>query len=144
LYVEGLIVVLDLDRFEEYVEERGLDPYKPNIVTGTLTSLVERFVSKWRGVVIYGLDPERGTEEAVIEIPYGHEHLSEIVSDLEEIKREINKLGASISIVVIRDFVYPRRASSRREAYSGTPGRRRAWRILRRVKRAGGNKLLIL
>ncbi len=143
LFVEGLIIVLDLDRFEEFMKEKGWDPYKPNIVTGTLTGLVEDFARKWKGVVIYGLDRERGTEEAVIEIPYGHEYLEEIVSDLENIKREINRLGASISIVVVKDYVYPVPASSRREAYQGTPGRKRAWKLLRRVKRAGGNKLLV-
>ena len=144
MYVEGLIIVMDLDRFEEYVEERGLDPYKPNLITGTLTELVERFASKWRGVVVYGLDRERGTEEAVIEIPYGHEYLDSIVRDLEEIKREINRLGASITIVVVKDYTYPQTASSRREAYYGTPGRRRAWREVRRLKRLGGNRILVL
>ncbi len=144
LFVEGLIIILDLDMFEEYMVERGWDPYKPNIVTGTLTNLVEDFTRKWQGVVIYGLDRERGTEEAIIEIPFGYEHLEEIVEDLNRIKKEINRLGASISIVVVNDFVNPRPARDRREAYYGTPGRRRAVKFLRKVKRMGGNRILVV
>lgn len=144
LLVEGLIIVMDLDKFKEVTRERGFDPYKPNIITGTLTSLVTNFVSKWGGVVIYGLDFSRGTEEAVIEIPYGHEHLGEIARDLEEIKREMNELGASISIAVVRDYVYPELSGTRRVAYSGTAGRRRAWKVVRKVKKSGGNEIAIV
>lgn len=144
LFVRGLIIVLDLDKFEEFIREKGWDPYKPNIITGTLTSLVEDFARKWNGVIIYGLDRKRGTEEVVIEIPYGYEYLDEIVKDLYKIKEEINKLGASISIVVVKDFVYPKPVNNQREAYQGTPGRRRAWRIIRRIKRSGGNKILVI
>ncbi|RLG80168.1 MAG: hypothetical protein DRO13_04380 [Thermoprotei archaeon] len=144
MFIEGLLVVLDLDEFGDFMKERGWDPYRPNIVTGTLTSLVEAFARKWRGVVVYGLDHERGTEEAVIEIPYGYERLEAIVKDLEEIKREVNKYGASISIVALRELVYPVPARNRREAYYGTPGRRRALKILRSIKRAGGNKIVVI
>jgi len=135
---------MDLDKFEEFMNTHGLNPYKPNIITGTLTNLVEDFVRKWNGVVIHGLDPVRGTEEAVIEIPYGYEYLDDVVRDLEYIKSVINSLGASISIVVLKDLVYPKPASDRREAYHGTPGRRRAWKLLRRIKRSGGNQILVL
>lgn len=144
MFVDGLIIVIDLDNFEEYMKQRGWNEYEPNIVTGTLTTLIEAFVNKWRGVVIYGLDHVRGTEEAVIEIPYGHEQLESIRNDLLNIKNEINKLGASISIIVVKDYVCGEPASTRREAYHGTPGRRRALRILRKIKRSGGNKFMII
>ncbi len=134
--VEGTIVVLDLDRFGEYVREHGLSEYSPNIVTGTLSYLVEWFVRKWSGVIVYGLDWERGTEEAVVEIPYVDPE--EIRGDLEKIVDEIKRLGVSISVVAIRDYVLCRRARSRREAYYGTLGRRRAIRLLRMVKKRGG------
>ncbi len=144
MFVEGLIIVLDLDRFEEYVVEKGLDPYKPNIITGTLTKLVEDFIRKYRGIVIYGLDPRRGTEEAVIEIPYGYEQLNNIIKDLEKLKNEINKIGGSISIVVLKDYINGVKARNRREAYYGTPGRRRALKLLRSIKRKGGNNILVI
>ncbi|ADI32228.1 hypothetical protein [Staphylothermus hellenicus] len=144
LFVEGIIIVLDLDRFEEYTIKYGLDQYKPNTITGMLTSLVENFIRKWRAVVVYGLDYERGTEETIIEIPYGFEQIDEIVKDLKAIKDEINKAGALITIVVVKDYVLGRKARNRKEAYHGTPGRRRAIRVLRKAKRAGGNKLVVL
>lgn len=108
LFVEGIIIVLDLDRFEEYTIKYGLDQYKPNTITGMLTSLVENFIRKWRAVVVYGLDYERGTEETIIEIPYGFEQIDEIVKDLKAIKDEINKAGALITIVVVKDYVLGR------------------------------------
>lgn len=144
MLIQGLIIIIDLDNFGEYVEKHGLDPYKPNVVTGTLSELVYRFVNKWRGVVIYGLDFERGTEEAVIELPYGHENIDDILKDLLEIKEEINKLGVSISIVVVQDYVYPELAGDRRIAYKGTVGRIKAWKILRKIKKTGGNKIVFV
>lgn len=140
-FVEGTIVVLDLDRFGEMVEEKGLSEYKPNVVTGLLTQLVEKFVWKWSGVVVYGLDYERGTEEAVIEIPYVEP--SEVASDLEEIKKEVERAGASITIIAIKDYVIARPARDRREAYYGTPGRLRALKLLRKVKRRGGGRMIV-
>jgi len=142
LLIEGLIIVADLDKFEEYVEMHGLDEYKPNDITGTLTSMFYDFAIRWRGVVIYGLDFERGTEEVIIEIPIPSE-IDDIVRDLEEIRRTINRLGASITIVVVRDYVVCKPARNRREAYYGTPGRSRAMKILRSIKRRGGNQVYV-
>ncbi len=139
--VEGTIIVMDLDGFGEMVEELGLSEYRPNIVTGTLTRLVERLAEKHGGLIVYGLDYERGTEEAVIEIPYMEP--TEIAGDLEEIRREIERLGASITIVAVKDYVLMKRAAERREAYMATPGRRRAARLLRKAKRRGGNTVVI-
>ncbi len=144
MFIEGIIIVMDLDEFEEYTLVHGYDQYKPNIVTGTLTRLVEELSTKYRGVIIYGHDPARGTEEAVIEIPLMSDgQIRELLNDLERVKQEINKLGARITIVVIRDYVYPRPARNRREAYSGTPGRKRALKLLRKAKRSGGNQIVV-
>ncbi|MCD6489021.1 MAG: hypothetical protein J7K21_07365 [Desulfurococcales archaeon] len=138
---EGTIIVIDLDRFKEIVQEKGWDEYKPNIVTGTLTSLVEFFSRKWQGVIVFGLDPQRGTEEAIIEIPFINP--LDVKNDLINIRDEINKLGVGVTIVAVRDIVIARPARNRREAYYGTPGRRRALKILRSIKRKGGNKVYI-
>ncbi|MEM4488437.1 MAG: hypothetical protein QXK88_06550 [Desulfurococcaceae archaeon] len=142
--VPGIIVVLDIDKFGDYIQSLGLDPYRPNTVSGELTALVEKFAWKYRGVVIYGLSPERGTEEAVIEIPYGHEELESILGDLNNIKTTIEKYRASISIAVVKDFVTAKPAKNRREAYYGTPGRARAIRALKAVKRRGGGRIIAL
>ncbi len=142
MFVEGIIIVADLDRFDEFVEEHGLSRYRPNDITGTLTHLFYNFTTRWRGVVIYGLDFGRGTEEIIIEIPVPDE-LDNIVNELKQIKKTINGLGASITIVVVKDYVSCRPARNRREAYYGTPGRRRATRLLKSVKRKGGNTIYI-
>ncbi len=137
----GLIVLIDLDRFEEYTIEKGLNPYVPNDVTGELTRLVEDLAIKHRGVVIYGLDHERGTEEALLEIPFGYEEVGSIVKDLEKLKNHINSHGVGVTIVVVYDYVSGQPASNRREAYHATPGRRRAVKILKDLKKKGGNIL---
>lgn len=139
--VLGTIVVMDLDRFEEYVRLHGLDPYKPNDVTGTLSYLVNEFALKWQGVIVYGLDWERGTEEAIIEIPFVHPN--DVKEDLDRIRLIIKNLGASITIVAVYDYVLARMARNRREAYYGTPGRSRAVHLLRRFKRKGGDIVIV-
>jgi len=139
--IEGTVVVMDLDRFEEMTEKMGWDQYKPNIVTGTLTQLVEWFASKWRAVVIYGLDPKRGTEEVVLEIP-GVEP-EELREDLEYIRKRIEELGASITIVAVKGFVGLKPSFNRRDAYYGTPTRALAHKLLTKTKRKGGNRVII-
>ena len=139
--VEGTVIVIDLDRFGEVVEERGWSEYKPNPATGLLTLLVQRLVSKWQGVVIYGLDEERGTEEVVIEIPMVEPE--ELREDLEEIRRELRRVGVTATIVAVRGYVGLKPARNRREAYTGTPYRRFAVKLLNQAKRRGGDRLVI-
>lgn len=139
--VEGTIVAIDLDNFSEVVRLRGWSSYKPNPATGLLMNLVSELVEKHMGFVIYGLDWVRGTEEALIEIPYVEPR--EVVSDLKKIVLELKKLGVSASVVAIKDYVVCKEADSRRSAYNSTPGRRRAVRILRHLKRRGGGAIYI-
>ncbi len=135
----GTIVILDLDRFGDYVQEHGLDPYKPNDVTATLTVLVEGLARKRGGFIVYGLDHERGTEEAVIEFPLVEPE--ELQNDLEHIIEEVKKLGASITIAAVKAPVTGRPARDRREAYSGP--RRSVKRLLEKAKRRGGGMLIL-
>jgi hypothetical protein len=139
--IEGTIVIADLDRFSEVVRERGWSEYKPNPATGLLTQLIESFVRKWQAIVIYGLDPQRGTEEVVLEIPFVEPY--EVKEDLEKIKEEINRLGVGITIVAVRGLVVGKPAKDRREAYYGTPSRKYAKTMLEKLKRKGGNAVFI-
>ncbi len=144
MFIEGIIVLLDLDSFEEYTVSHGFDEYKPNIVTGTLTQLIEEFITMYRGVVIYGLDKKRGTEEAIIELTgLTDREIADMINDLEKIKNRMNQLGVGITIVVLRDYVLLKPARNRREAYRATPGRRRAVKLLKSAKRKGGNTIVI-
>ncbi|MDM7274953.1 MAG: hypothetical protein P3X22_002350 [Thermoprotei archaeon] len=136
----GTIIVMDLDRFGEYVEARGLSSYSPNEVTGTLSRLVESFISKFNGVLVYGLDWERGTEEAVIEVP--QLDAMSTVEDLKAIAKDVASLGASITIVALTGYIIGAKARSRREAYSGSL-RSKARRVLERLKRRGGGVVYV-
>ncbi|MCE4602634.1 MAG: hypothetical protein F7C08_00450 [Desulfurococcales archaeon] len=137
--VSGTLVIMDLDYMEDYIEKHGLDEYKPNRVTGLLSNLVDAFARKWRGIIVYGLNWERGTEEAVIEIPLVEP--SEVKYDLEEIRNEVKREGGSITIVAVREHLIARPARTRREAYSSY--RRRAARMLRKLKARGGDTVYI-
>ena len=132
---------MDLDRFDEIVTKKGWSRYSPNIITGTLTNLIEDFMYKWFAVHIYGLNREKGTEEVVLEVVT--DTPQQLIKDLEEIRRTIGGLGASISIVVVCDGVVGKAARTRAEAYRGTPLRRRAYSLLRKIKRMGGNKVVM-
>ena len=137
--VEGTIVVMDLDRFGEEVEKRGLSEYSPNIATGTLTSLVESLASKWSAVVLYGLDPWRGTEEAVLLFP-GVEP-QELEGDLVSIAKAIEGLGYSISIVALRAPIVSYKPQRARRL--DNPYYKRAKRLLGMVKKRGGGMVLV-
>lgn len=136
----GSIVVMDLDRFERYVLERGFSVYTPNVVTGTLSALVDSLARRFQAIIVYGLDWERGTEEAVLEVP-GVEAM-ELRDELVRVAEEISRLGASITIVALTGYVSCTPARSRREAYTGYL-RSRAWRIVRALKRRCGGVVYV-
>jgi len=138
--VEGTVIVLDLNKFKKVTKEKGFNEYKPNIITGTLTHLVENFVRKWNAYVLYGLDYFRGTEEAVIIMPMTKPE--EVLSDLEKIRREIEKLGSTLSIGVSYGVIVNIKARNRREAYENITVKN-ALKALREAKRKGGNRIVI-
>lgn len=137
----GTVVIVDLDKFKEITREKGFNKYKPNIITGTLTQLVEDFAKKWQATILYGLDYKRGTEEAVILIPLVKPE--EIIGDLKNIKRAMEKLGVTLSIGVSYGPLDIIKARSRREAYSGFTVKK-ALKALREAKRKGGNRIVIV
>lgn len=137
----GCIVIMDLDRFKEYVRERGLSVYEPNVVTGTLSNLVEGLVRRFQAIVVYGLDWDRGTEEVVLEIP-GVE-AGELEPDLVRVAEEVHRLGLSITIVALTGYVSCAPARSRREAYSGHYLRSKARSVLESLKRRCGGVVYV-
>ncbi|AFH42300.1 hypothetical protein IOK49_06690 [Fervidicoccus fontis] len=138
----GSIVIADLDNFEEVVREKGLNEYVKNSITNALTEGVIFLAIKFRGIIIYGVNKERGTEEAVLEFPMMR--CSDLESDLYSIKEEINKNGANITVVCLEGYVLGKNANSRKEAYYGTPWRSFARKILEEAKRKGGNRIIII
>jgi len=138
--VEGVVVVVDLDNFEEEIERRGWSQWRPNEATGLLTQLALDFASRHRAVIIYGVDEKRGTEEFIAEIPYAK--VEDVLDDVKNIISELNRIGVRASAAIVEGLVGLRPVRNRREAYYGTPARRKAMELLRRAKASGGNKVL--
>ncbi|MCE4621932.1 MAG: hypothetical protein F7B19_01285 [Desulfurococcales archaeon] len=137
---EGTLIIIDLDKMEEIIKERGWSEYKPNPATGLLTMLVEEFSRQHRAVVVYGLDEKRGTEEAILEIPMVEP--GEIAEDLVKIADTICKeANVSVTIVAVTSIVGSKPARTRRDAYTGIRGEAR--KILTMLKRKGGGVVYI-
>lgn len=145
--INGVTVVLDLDNFKEVMKAMGWNEYKPNVVTGGLTRLVEELASKLGGVVVHGLDEERGTEEAVIK--FVGVDVEEVLEELERVRLEIERVGKeSGSNATISAGVYvgpitslkPQPLSVAKKA----PEVAMALRALKKAKKKGGNRIVVL
>jgi len=143
----GAGIFLDLDNFKEVMKKMGWTEFKPNAITGNLTQLIQLFASKHTANILWGLDKERGTEEAYLEVV--EPDVEELNRDLENIRKEIETLGkktksnATISIGVAYGNIYNLKPQSRREIVKSPLGNR-AWKALQKAKRSGGNKIIQL
>ncbi|MEM4575894.1 MAG: hypothetical protein QW701_00380 [Candidatus Nezhaarchaeales archaeon] len=143
----GITVALDLDRFKDVTNNMHWTEYKPNIVTGSLTRLVEEVISKLGGIVIYGLDEERGTEEVVMK--FVDTNIDEVLREMEKIRLEIERIGresgsnATISIGIYIGPITslkpqpPSKAKKTIEVLM-------VLRALKKAKKEGGKKIVIL
>jgi GGDEF domain-containing protein len=147
LQVNGVTVVLDLDNFKEVMKVMGWSEYKPNVVTGSLTRLVKEVASKLGGIVVHGLDEERGTEEAVVK--FVGADVEEVLEELEKVRLEIERIGKeSRSNATISAGVYvgpitslkPQPLSMAKKA----PEVVMALRALKKAKKKGGNRIVVL
>ncbi|MEM3562707.1 MAG: hypothetical protein QXR19_05735 [Candidatus Jordarchaeaceae archaeon] len=143
----GAGIFLDLDNFKEIMKKMGWTEFKPNTITGNLTQLIQLFASKHTANILWGLDQERGTEEAYLEVV--EPDIEELKRDLENIRKEIEALGkktksnATISIGVAYGKIYNIKPQGRRELIKNPLGNR-AWKALQKAKRSGGNKIIQL
>ena len=150
--VEELVIFIDLDNFKKISEDQGWVAYKPNDITGSLTSLITKFVRKHLGEVIYVLDEKHGTEECMLRLTGALAH-EEIINDLEYIITEINNVGqncgcdASLSIGVSRGPYTPIRPTGpyqwSRRLFKGQ-AQRLAHKALKKAKKLGGNRIIFL
>ncbi|MCE4601167.1 MAG: hypothetical protein F7C38_06340 [Desulfurococcales archaeon] len=139
LAVQGTIILIDIDAMEEVMMERGWNEYKPNEATGLLSNLVEDLVRRRHAVVIHGLDWERGTEEALLELPVTRPE--EIENDLVEIaKLMCSQAGVSVTIVAVEGPV-GLKPVDRKRVYTGSRGY--AKRLLEALKRRGGGVVYV-
>jgi GGDEF domain-containing protein len=145
LQVNGAGIFFDLDNFKEIMKKMGWTEFKPNAITGNLTQFVKMFASKHNANILWGLDQERGTEEAYLEVV--EPDPDEVYTDLEEIRKKIEELGketksnAHLSIGVAYGKIGNVKPRSRREL-TRTPMGSRAWKALHKAKKIGGNKII--
>lgn len=143
--VDGAGIFLDLDKFKETTKKMGWTEFKPNPISGNLTQIVQIFASKHNANILWGLDQERGTEEAYLEVV--EPELEELHKDLEEVRRKIENLGketksyAHLSIGVAYGKISNRKPRSIRELIK-TPLGNSAWKALKKAKKTGGNKIV--
>ena len=96
--MRSALVMLDLDQFGKIIKETGWSEYTPNHVTGYLSNLVTDLLSKHHGTHIQGLDPRRGTEEAIL--LFSAPDMDELLTDLEKIKMKIYRLGKELTLPI--------------------------------------------
>ena len=148
--IQGAVVLLDLDHFKEIQKKMGWPRYSPNIVTGSLTGLVEQLIRKHHGMLIWGLNETEGTEEAMLIFTFPD--TEELERDLAYIREEIYKIGqqtgceATLSIGIgigpLSDLKLPKSRRSK-DLYS-TPTRKLAKKAINIAKKKGGNQIIIL
>jgi len=147
LQTNGVTVILDLDRFKEVMKAMGWNEYEPNVVTESLTRLVEEVASRLGGIVIHGLDEERGTEEAVIK--FVDVDVDEVLKELERVRLEIERIGkesgsnATISVGAYVGPITSLKPQPLSEAKKA-PEVMMALRALKKAKKRGGNKIVVL
>ncbi|MEM3526223.1 MAG: hypothetical protein QXV37_02310 [Candidatus Jordarchaeaceae archaeon] len=143
--VNGVGIFFDLDNFKEIMKKMGWTEYKPNIITGNLTKHIQLFASKYNANILWGLNQERGTEEAYLEVV--EPDPEKLYNDLEEIREKIEKLGketksnAKLSIGVAYGKIENIKPRSKRELIK-TPLGKKAWKALKTAKKTGGNKVI--
>lgn len=116
----AVVIALDLDRFSDVTRRKGWTEYSPNPVTRYLSHAVSEFAEKHQATVLYGLDFERGTEEA--QIYCSDPDLEAVVTDLENVRKEIQIMGettlsvgiasvaSDISVKSLKDFPLAKKA----------------------------------
>ncbi|KYK35549.1 MAG: hypothetical protein HXS46_02785 [Theionarchaea archaeon] len=92
----AVVIALDLDKFSEMTKKMGWTEYSPNVITRFLSHAVTEFARNHHATILHGVDVERGTEEA--QIYCSDPDLDVIVGDLEQMRTDIQELGASLSV----------------------------------------------
>lgn len=87
----AVVIALDLDKFSDVIKEKGWTAYSPNRVTRYLSHAVSAFAEKHHATVLYGLNFERGTEEA--QLYCSDPDMQQVIADLECMREDIHTMG---------------------------------------------------
>lgn len=144
---QGVVIALDLDDFGRCAEHMGWSEYTPNIITGFITEAVEELVSKHFGVVIWGLDRKRGTEEALLVFQLDYEMIAEELQELvTKVKSMAEGIDAptslSIGVAIGPLMRLKPETNNRKKTLAKDPTRVLAYKALREAKKRGGNTIV--
>ncbi|MBU7014646.1 MAG: hypothetical protein HXS52_14000 [Theionarchaea archaeon] len=115
-----MVIALDLDRFGELTRKMGWTEYSPNPVTRYLSHAVADFAKTHQATILYGLDFERGTEEA--QMYCSHPDMERMITDLETMRKEIRTISettlsvgiahitADVPVKALKDFPLAKKA----------------------------------
>lgn len=92
----AVIIALDLDQFGDLTRKMGWTEYAPNPVTRYMSHAVSAFAEAHHATILWGLDSERGTEEA--QIYCSDPDLDAVVADLETMRADVKRMGCTLSI----------------------------------------------
>jgi GGDEF domain-containing protein len=143
IYHAGTFIFLDLDNFGECARNMGWSEYTPNPITAFLTDEVERYIHERLSVLIWGLDPRRGTEEAIIlsyePIESIQAWCDDLIQDVKAIAEELNA-NTSLSCGIATGIVFERKAiaDNRTKTIGRDPLRWLAYKALRQAKKKRG------
>lgn len=145
-FVQQGVIILDLDHFGEITKKAGWPKYKPNVVTGLLTELVTKILSKHHGTHLRGINYQRGTEEAVLF--FSAPDPQKLLEDLETLRKKLYLLGGelglpvTISIGVAFGPSFHMRISETSDL-TQIPLFKSAKKALRKAKKQGGNRIIV-
>ncbi len=95
------VVFGDLDNFSECMQKMGWTEYHPNRITAFLTEKAQRLIKIHQAVHLWGLDPNRGTEEFILAFFQAPQFVKK---EMEQLQRDINdlaeELGAKTSLSI--------------------------------------------
>jgi GGDEF domain-containing protein len=144
----GTVVFLDLDNFKTCMEEKNWSEYTPNPITRYLTQEIMRYVREYRVLTLWGLDRNRGTEEAILFFQYEKEFVQDIIEELrEDVMTLAHRHNAPTSLSAgLAEGKTPKvkkiKSHSKRE-FKKDLTIFLAYRALKKAKKKGGNRIIV-
>lgn len=129
------------------MKKKGWSEYTPNPITDFLTEKLEKIRRKYHAWVLWGLNKNRGTEEAIL---YFHQNSKKIYEIFDKLRRKISKLAenldapTSLSIGITRGPapIIKRIKSHNINEFKKDPGIFLVYRALKKAKKKGGNCII--
>ena len=145
----GTIVFLDLDNFKGAMNAMEWTRYRPNPITGYLTTKILEYIRKYQVIVYWGLNRKEGTEETILffyqEVNFIYDLMDRLRKEIQKIARELDA-PTSLSIGMCRARAPQIKSISAHstEEFKKDPAIYLAYKALKKAKRKGGNCIMRL